>query len=161
MQPVFVGTRVVVLRRPPVVDGDDNSPEDFDKAAAEGVVDGAVGGGMSEAAAMEEEENGDDVGGAKGMVKVERAPAGRVERRWLVDSAEKTGGSVDVVKGEDTVDGEDVGRNFTVEKLSEVTVEGAVGAAKDIVSELEIRNEDPCVERHYPLHCTSNYIIRY
>lgn len=51
-----------------------------------------------------------------------------------------------MVEGDDAVDGESVGGNFPVKKLGEVTVEGAVGATENIVSELEIGNEDPCVE---------------
>lgn len=53
---------------------------------------------------------------------------------------------MDVIEGEDAVDGESVCGNFTVKKLGEVTVEGAVGATEDFVSKLEIGNEDPCVE---------------
>lgn len=54
---------------------------------------------------------------------------------WEVDSGEEVGGGgVEVVEGGDAVEGERVGGNFAVEKLSEVTVEGAVGIHIQIIS---------------------------
>jgi len=51
-----------------------------------------------------------------------------------------------VVEGENAVEGERVGGNFTVKELGEVAVERTVRATEDFVSKLEIGNEDPCVE---------------
>lgn len=143
--PVVVSARVAMLRGPPVVNGDDNNAADSDEPSAESVVDGAVGGGVSEAAAVEEDENGDDVGGAERLGQVDGAVAGGVEGSGEVDAGEEAGGGVDVVEGEDAVDGERVGGDFAVEKLGEVAVEGAVGAAEEGVGELEVGDEDPCV----------------
>lgn len=107
---------------------------------------------MSEAAAVEEDENRDDVGGAERLGQVEGAVAGRVERSREVDTGEEVGGGgVDVVEGEDAVDGERVGGDFAVEELGEVAVEGAVGTAEESVGELEVGDEDPCVEWDYSL----------
>lgn len=77
--------------------------------------------------------------------------AGGVEGSGEVDTGEEAGGGVDVVEGEDAVDGERVGGDFAVEKLGEVAVEGAVGAAEEGVGELEVGDEDPCVEWDYSL----------
>lgn len=50
-----------MLRRPAIVNGDDDGLTNADEAAAEGVVDGAVSGGMRKASAVEEDYDGDDV----------------------------------------------------------------------------------------------------
>ena len=81
--------------------------------------------------------------------------AGGVEGSGEVDTGEEAGGGVDVVEGEDAVDGERVGGDFAVEKLGEVAVEGAVGAAEEGVGELEVGDEDPCVEWDYSLQFTN------
>lgn len=59
--PILVRTWVPMLRRPAIVNGDDDGLTNADEAAAEGVVDGAVSGGMRKASAVEEDYDGDDV----------------------------------------------------------------------------------------------------
>ena len=111
---------------------------------------------------MEEDENGDDLCGAERLCEVDGAVAGGVEGSWEVDSGEEVGGGDEVVEGEDAVEGERVGGNFAVEKLGEVTVEGAVGTAEEGVSELEVGNEDPCVEWDYSLqNKKKNFNVRW
>lgn len=102
---------------------------------------------MSEATSMEENQNRDDHCSAERFCELDGSVTVVMrERGWLVDSGEKVGGRIDVIKGEDAVDGERVGGNFTVKKLGEVAVEGTIGTTEDFVSKLEIGNEDPCVE---------------
>ena len=116
---------------------------------------------MSEATTVEEDENRDDLRRAERLRQVDGAVAGGVEGSWEVDSGEKVGGGVEVVEGEDAVEGERVGGDFAVEKLGEVTVEGAVGTAEEGVSELEVGNEDPCVEWDYSLqNKEKNFYVR-
>lgn len=137
---VFVGLGVAILRCPTVIDGDDDGIAVPDNVAAENVVDGAVCGAVSEAPAVEEDDYGDDFGGAERAEELllDLPPMGTFFRGGSVDSVEEIDGSLVDVEGVDAVDGIDVGGDFPVEELGELTVECPVSSPEQGVSQLEV-----------------------
>nr|GMD18560.1 hypothetical protein C2845_PM06G21990 [Ipomoea batatas] len=152
--PIVISTRIPVLRRPSVIDGNHHRPTNLDEAPAELVVDGAVGGGVSEAAAVEEDDDRDNLGGAQRFLQLHFPPIRLLLRRRPVNPVKQTRGPIHHVKRINPVDRNRVRRHFPFQKLRQIPVERPVRPAKHVVSELEIGDENPCIERNHLLRFT-------
>ena len=95
---------------------------------------------------MEENYDRHNLSGTQGFLKIHKAPLSIVCRGHLVNPVEEAGASVNMIKGEDTVNWEGVCRDFAVKELRQLTVECSVGAAEEIVGQFEIGDEHPCIE---------------
>lgn len=100
---------------------------------------------------MEEYYDRHNFSGAQGFLKIHNAPLSMVCGGHLVNPVEEASASVDMIKGDDTINWECVCRDFAVKVLRQLTVECSVGAAEEIVRQLEIGDEYPCIEWNNPL----------
>lgn len=150
---IIIGTWVPILWRSAVVDGDHHSIAEADESAAEGVVDGTVVGRVCEAASMEEDDDRDDGRGSvlSRDVKQARVFVVCAGGRPVYAAQEVCGGVDGDVKRADAFNRGDVGRDLPIEEFREVAIEGAIWPAEEIVCQLKIGDEHPCVERnHHP-----------
>nr|ACN33516.1 unknown [Zea mays] len=156
--PVVVRARVPVLRGAPVVHRHHHALAQPHQPPAQVVVDGRAGRRVREAAAVEEEDDrerrrrrrraAEEVQDGQGG-----AAAAVVVGGGAVDADLQAGRRVDhVVEGGDPLLGPRVGRHPPVQELGQVAVEGAVRPPEHVVRQLEVGDEDPCVDRHRPLH---------
>lgn len=68
---------------------------------------------------------------------------------WAIDADKKLVGTANKdIERDDTIDRVGIGRNLAIEEFVEMAIERAVRAAQHVVGQLEVGDENPCVEGH-------------